>query len=183
MGFKKFSSSGVVINSRKYSEADRIITLYSKDYGKLVLMAKGIRKLKSRKRGIVELFSHIKFSASKGKVMDVFDEAYLLNSHLGLKRNLNKLSLAFFMVEVIDKIAQEGEKNNELYELILNYLERIQKEKKLKLLRHDFIGDLVVTLGYWPKNKKILDSDLLLESIIEKKMNSKRVGLKILEGF
>jgi len=64
---KTYSSEGIILSRKNYGEADRILTVFSKNYGKVTLLAKGIRKLISKKRGHLEIFSEVKFSAVSGK--------------------------------------------------------------------------------------------------------------------
>jgi len=119
---KKFTSEGIVISRKNYSEADRILVIYTNDYGKLFVMAKGVRKLKSKKRGHLEVFSHIKFSASKGSGIDVMTEVESINDFHKIKKDLKKVALAYYFMEVVFKLTSQEEKNKELFRLILNYL-------------------------------------------------------------
>jgi len=69
MIIKNYSSKGIVLAKRNFSETDRIIVLYTKNLGKISLIAKGVRKLKSRKRGSLEVFNLISFSAAKTRLL------------------------------------------------------------------------------------------------------------------
>ena len=124
---------------RNYSEADRILVVYSKYYGKLSLLAKGVRKPKSRKRGALEVFTHIKFAAARGKNLDIITEVEIIDAFDTVRNDLKKVSLAYYFMEVIDKITREQEKNETLFKLILTYLKKLQFTKSLKKLRADFI--------------------------------------------
>ena len=72
---RSYSSDGIILSRKNYGEADRILIVLSKNFGKLSLLAKGIRKIKSKKRGHLEIFSKIKFSAVKGHGFDLMTEA------------------------------------------------------------------------------------------------------------
>ena len=103
MKIRTYSSEGIILARKNYSEADRILTCFSKSYGKISLLAKGIRKLKSKKRGHLEVFSHIKFSASRGHGMDIITEVETINTFskdytlnlLDLKRRLLEGKFSF----------------------------------------------------------------------------------------
>ena len=131
MRAKKFTSEGIVISRKNYSEADRILVIYTNDYGKLFVMAKGVRKLKSKKRGHLEVFSHIKFSASKGSGIDVMTEVESINDFHKIKKDLKKVALAYYFMEVVFKLTSQEEKNKELFRLILNYLDIPLENKNL----------------------------------------------------
>lgn len=177
---KTYTSEGIILSRKNYSEGDRILVVLSKHYGKVSLLAKGVRKIKSKKRGHIEIFSKLKFSAVHGKGMDIITEAETIDDFSNIRVNLNKISLAYYFCEVINKITQEDDNSSSIYDLFSLKLEQLKTETKLKKLRIQFIYDLLTKMGYWPENKKIVDADLVLENVIERKLNSIRVGKKML---
>jgi DNA repair protein RecO (recombination protein O) len=177
---RKYSSTGIVLARRNYAEADRIVVLFSKDFGKLFVLAKGVRKLKSRKRGSIEIFSHIRFSATKSRGLDFLTEVESIDNFESTRSDIKKVLLAYYFAEVIGRLSQEEKKNDMLFEYFLNTLKKLEKEAKLKKFRHDFIYKVLVISGFWPKGKKIDDADRLLENILERKVSSQRVGKSIL---
>lgn len=160
-------------------EADRILIVYSKSYGKTKLIAKGVRKLKSRKRGALNDFCHIKFLAVAQKGLDLVTETELINNYSDLRDDLKKISVAYFFCETIDKLTRDEEENTMLFNLFLSYLEKLEKENKLKNLRNQFIFDVLCHLGFWDGGKIMQNHDLVLENILERKLSSIRVGKKI----
>ena len=179
---RKFTTEAIILSRKNYSEADRILTVYSKHYGKLGLLAKGVRKVKSRKRGHLEIFSHIKFSAVRGKDMDFLSEAELLNPLHNIRNDLKKVTVAYFFMEAIRKLTQNEEKNEELFTLLLGYLGTLSSsEKFLKELRMRFVTELLVLLGYWPSGKIMDNPDNILRDITEREMWTTRVGKRILQ--
>lgn len=175
-----YTSEGIVLSRKNYGEADRILIVFSKNYGKLSLLAKGIRKIKSKKRGHLEIFSRIKFSAVKGSGMDIMTEAVTLNDFAGVRVNLNKVSLAYYFCEVVNKITHEDGNPSKIYLLLSNSLEKLEIETELKKLRLEFIYKILTEMGYWPEGEKIVDADIVLDDVLERKINSVRVGKKVL---
>ena len=90
-----YTSEGIVLARRNYGEADRILSVYSKDHGRIALMAKGIRRPKSRKRGHVEVFSHVKFQSISGRGIDLMTEAEIVDDFKEIRKSLKKVSLAY----------------------------------------------------------------------------------------
>lgn len=174
-----YSDEGIVLARRNFGEADRILSVYSKHHGKISLLAKGVRRPGSRKRGHVEIFTFVKFSATQGKNLDIVTEAEIIDSFSEVRKSLKKISLAYYFMEVIGRITHEGEPNYELFNLILENLQRLKDEKKLKKLRLDFVLKLLIILGFWPRGKPLLDPDLVLSEVIERKLSSVRVGKKM----
>lgn len=176
-----FTSEGIILARRNFAEADRIIDIYSKDNGKLSLIAKGVRKPGSRKRGHLEIFSRINFQVVTGKGMGILTEVETIDSCKEVRKSIKRISLAYYFMEVVEKITHEGGENVELYDFLLLSMEKLKKEKLLKNLRKDFVVNVLKILGYWPKDKDLSFPDEKLEEVMERQIYSKRVGKRVLE--
>ncbi len=177
---RTYTSEGIILSRKNYSEADRILICLSKHFGKVTLLAKGIRKIKSKKRGHLEIFSKVKFSAVSGHGMDIVTETETINDFSGVRTNLNKITLAYYFCEVANKIIHEDGNPSTVYVLLSKALQDIETETELKKLRLKFIYELLIEMGYWPENKKMIDADIVLEDVLERKLNSVRVGKQVL---
>jgi len=177
---KHYSSEGIVLARRNYGEADRILVVFSKAFGKISLIAKAVRYPKSRKRGAIEIFSHIKFAAIRGKNLDLITEAEIIDTFNLIRRDLKRASLAYFFMETVGRTLHEGEQNMEIYKLLIEYLNKLKIAKMLKRLRLDFILKLLTLEGFWPQGKIMKNPDNSLEEVIEREMNSYRVGKRLL---
>ncbi|KKQ43312.1 MAG: repair protein RecO, DNA repair protein RecO (recombination protein O) protein [Microgenomates group bacterium GW2011_GWC1_37_8] len=178
---RNYSSEGVVLARRNFGEADRILVVFSKHFGKLSLLAKGVRKPKSKKRGHIEIFSQFRFSANRGKGLDIITEVEIINSQQNLRKDLKKVAVCYFLMEAVAKVTHDEERNLNLYQLIIDSINKLQETNNLKGLRKDYIYKLLTSLGYWPIEKVMSDPDKELEKVIERKLYSIRVGRKILE--
>lgn len=165
---------------RNFSEADRILVLFTKDFGKVSLIAKGVRKLTSRKRGGIEVFNHITFSAVRGKSLDILTEVRVIDSMDNIKKDLKKVSVAYYFCEVLGRITRDGEKHGELFNILEKYFDKLASSRNLKKLRLEFVEESLVEIGFWPHDKKMGNPDMVLENVIERKLNSVRVGKKML---
>lgn len=178
---RTYTSEGIILARKNYGEADRILSLFTKSHGRLSFIAKGIRRPKSKKRGHVEVFGYIKFQAASGRGLDIITEVEVIDGFSEVRKNLKKISLAYYFMEVIGRITRENEKNIELFELILETLKKLKKAKLLKKLRLDFVSELLLILGYWPEGKSLPDPDKKLEEVIERQIFSERVGKRMIQ--
>lgn len=176
-----YTSEGIVLTRRNSGEADRIISIYSKDKGRISLIAKGVRKPKSRKRGHIEVFNLVKFQAVLGRGLDIMTEAEVINDFKSVRISLKKISLAYYFMEVVGKITHEGEPNEDLFNLIISSLSKLETTKELKKLRLEFLQNILTLLGYWPKNVAIPNLDEKLEEVIERQIFSERVGKRMIQ--
>jgi len=177
---RKYSSQGIVLARRNYSEADRILIVFSEKYGKLSLLAKGVRRPKSRKRAHIEIFNRINFSAARGRGLDIITEAEVIDAFADVKKDLKKVTVAYFFMESVERVTREGEKHEEIYNYLKSYLEKLRQFGSLRKLREQYIYDLLVSLGFWPKGKILINPDKVLEDVIEHPQYSIRVGKKLL---
>jgi DNA repair protein RecO (recombination protein O) len=176
---RSFVDEGVVLARKNYGEADRILSVYTMRHGRVAFMARGIRRPKSRKRGHLEIFSHMRFSASRGTGLEIITEAEIIDNFNEIRKSLKKVSLAYYFMEVIGRITRESEPNEELFELILASLNHLKRAQKLKILRLNFVLELLTLLGFWPKGKPLVNPDYKLEEVIERNLSSARVGKKL----
>ena len=179
---RRYSDEGIVLARRSYSEADRIISIITKDHGRVVVLAKGVRKPTSRKRGHLEVFSQIRFSVSHGKGLDIITEAETIDNFGEVRRDLKRAALAYFFMEVIGRTTQEGEPHRELYSHIVENLRTLKSENKLRTLKDNFVVEVLTSLGFWPRGKILPNPEGKLQEITERVLFSSRVGKKLLAG-
>ena len=177
---KKYSSKAIVLARKNYSEADLLLIVLCEKLGKKTLIAKGARKIKSKKRGFLDVFNHVNFAASESRGWGIVTEVEIINSFYEIRNDLKKVSVAYFFIETIGRVVGEDQQNFQVYKLLLKYLNSLKYQKNLKELRLKFIEETLVELGFWPRDKKMPDPDKILENVIDRSMNSKRVGKLIL---
>ncbi len=174
-----YPGEGIVLGRRNFGEADRILSLYTKTHGRISLIAKGVRRPKSRKRGHIEVFNLVKFQAISGQGIDLMVEAEVIEDFSQIRKSLRKVSLAYYFMEVVGKITHEQESNIDLFNLISDNLLKLKTTKKLKELRFDFMLKLLTLLGYWPHGQLLPNPDEELEKVIERQIYSERVGKRL----
>jgi DNA repair protein RecO (recombination protein O) len=104
-----FRVEAIVLKRSDYGEADRLLTLYTPDLGKLRAIAKGARKPSSRKSGHVELFTHCALLIAKGRHLDIVTQADTLDAFAPLRENLDRLGFAYYLAELVDQFSVEGD--------------------------------------------------------------------------
>jgi DNA repair protein RecO len=106
---KQLTTTGIILNRTDFGEADRILTLLTPDYGKLRLIAKGVRRIKSKMAGGIELFSvsQIGFIKGRGEIGTLISTR--LAKHYGnIVTNLDRTMAGYDMIKRLDKATEEG---------------------------------------------------------------------------
>jgi DNA repair protein RecO (recombination protein O) len=171
-----YTLEGFILGRRDFGEADRILDIYSKEKGKISLIAKGIRRPGSRKRGHLEIFSKIKFQMTNSRGLGLMMEVEILDDFKEIRQSIKRISLAYYFMEVLNKSTHEGDVNIEVFDLFCDFMEKLKSTNGLKQLRASFVTNLLKTLGYWPKDKDLIFPDKKLDEVLERQIYSKRVG-------
>jgi DNA repair protein RecO (recombination protein O) len=144
-----YRTEGVVLRRQDLGEADRLTTIYTRDYGKLRLVAKGVRKPRSRKAGHLEPFTRVSLLIARGRELDIITQAETIEDYSVLRNNLDDVGHASYIVELVDRFSvEEGEGNHAQYQLILKSFDRLTEDEyppssvilyfQMRLL--DFVG-------------------------------------------
>jgi DNA repair protein RecO (recombination protein O) len=169
------SDEGFVIKRVNFGEADRYITVFSRNNGKLELMAKGVRKITSRRSSHIEPLHRIKFNSVKGKNSYILTEAQLIHGFHDRDVTLEQLSSRFLICELMDKLCPINQQNESIYDLLQYTLARIEKGDVATQIKN-FQVELLTHLGFWDNGKKFHDEHDMrnfIESIIEKRLKTK----------
>lgn len=177
---RTYKTEGIIIKRWNYGEADKIITLFSKHYGKMTSLAKGIRKLTSRKASNLDLFNYTALLIAKGKQLDIITETQVINSFQKIKKDLKKVAIAYQVCELVDKLTAERQANYQVFNLLKESFEKLDKEKTKEDFLFLFKKRLLEILGFGlPPNPHELALDSFIEEIIEKKLFTKSLLKKI----
>ena len=149
---RTFSSEGIILKRVDFGEADRLITIFTKNRGKITSLAKGIRRIESRRSGNVELLNKAKLSFAESRSLPILTEAESLETYSNLKKDLMKVSMAYYLVELVDQFFHDQQENYKTYELLsesLKSIDRVEANKAENVVRA-FELKLLPLVGYRP---------------------------------
>lgn len=123
-------SKAIVIRSQKLGETSKIITLYSRDFGKIKVVAKGSRGPKSRFMGSLDNLNLIDFVFyhKVNRELHTISQADIIESFKNIRNNLDNFALASLANEIVVKSQELEEKNYKLFELLSNFLYEINRK-------------------------------------------------------
>lgn len=175
---RSHKTEGIVIKRKSLAEADRIITIYSKTYGKITIMARGVRRISSRRSPHIELLNHASFSIHRGKQMFSLSEVESMNNFSSLKKDLRKVGIAYHMCELVDGLCAENEQNEQIFHLLNETLLRIEKEESARDALSEFEINLLKILGFFKEDEtsNFKDRHKFIEQILERKLKAKEVA-------
>lgn len=140
----------VVLRHRNLGEADRLVTLFSKEHGKLRVSARGVRKTKSRLGGHVEPLTHGSMLLVRGRTLDIVTQAQAEETFPRIRSDLLVTTQGLHMAELIDHFAQEHESQPALFSLLLDALHRLEGGAPGESLLRAFEVGVLELAGYRP---------------------------------
>src|SRR5688572_27559635 len=114
-----YSTEVVVLRTRRLGEADSILTLLSADRGKFDAVARGVRKLTSRKAGHIEPLTHSRLLLAHGSNLDVITQAEAVQCFLPVREDLRTIGAGLYAAELIDRFTVEREECYPLFRLLV----------------------------------------------------------------
>jgi DNA repair protein RecO (recombination protein O) len=147
---KFLSSDGVIIKKIDYGEADRLITIFSRRYGKIQLNIKGIRKSKRRDKNAVEILALSKFVFYRKGERLITTNFELVESFWGIRSNIKNIEIMMYILSVLNNILVENQRKSVLYNYflkVINYLDKSESEIKNYLLVCHFLSKMIQEEG------------------------------------
>src|SRR6202011_3424802 len=120
-----YQANAVVLRRLEYGEADRILTLLTREYGKLGAIAKGARRGKARAGSSLDLFSHSQMMLAKGRNLDVVAQVQRLGDSRHIAGDVARTAYASLVSEVVDKVLEERHPVDEIFDLVVVTLDRL----------------------------------------------------------
>lgn len=141
----------VVLRHSDWGEADRLLWLFTLELGKIRALAKGVRKIRSRKAGHLEPFTRASLLLAKGRDILLVTQAETLDAFLGLREDLAGITYASYIAELLDRFTYEEGENQALYRLLVESLQRLSVEVDRDLVARYYELRLLDLVGFRPE--------------------------------
>ncbi len=170
---------GLVVSETAKGESDKIFNIYTREFGKISLLGKSIRKEKSKLKMNLQLFSHVKVGFIEGRVYNTITDVSSVSVFKNAKNHLGKLSLFYRISELMLSFMKGEEKDEKVFTFLLNAFQKINETelsvKELELFYCFFSFQILRLLGYEPR----IQSCILCRKGIKKEcyFDSKRGGV------
>ena len=146
-----YRTEAIVLRGVDFGEADRLLTLLTPAFGKLRALAKGVRKIRSRKAGHLERFMRTSLLLARGRELDVISQAEVIAAHPHLREDLTRSTMAHYVAELAEIFAPEGEESRALYGLLADTLDRLDREDELPRIVRYYELHLLEIAGFRPQ--------------------------------
>jgi len=152
--FVRNRTLGIFVKKKDRGEADQVLIIFTKNFGKLKILGRGIRKIKSKLRAGVQPFDLSEIEFIQGKAYKTLTDTIQLKNFSGIRKDLNKLKIAFKIGEATDNLVRGEEPDVEIWSLLSETLKKLNdlsfSYNSYWLFFHHFLWKLLSILGYKP---------------------------------
>jgi len=140
-----YRTQAFILEKTDLREADQVFTIYTKDFGKLKVLGKAIRKIKSKLRAGIDLFYLSEIEFIQGKNHKTLTDAITIEKFKNVKQDLEKLGIVSQIAENVGDLIKGEEKDEDIWNLLTEVFEKINS---YSLVYHYFFWNLLSILGY-----------------------------------
>jgi len=161
-----YKTEGIVLRSMNLGEADRVLTILTPRLGKLRVIAKGVRRTRSRIGGALEPFSDVQLVLAVGRTFDVVTSSSLEDPHLGLRNDLHSTAAAWYVIELADRFCEGSADSHEAFRLLaqaLSALDAPPAEVTREVVARWFELSLLNAMGFRPELARCLECGAQIE--------------------
>jgi DNA repair protein RecO (recombination protein O) len=148
---RKAETEAILLRLTDFGEADRIVTAFTLDHGKLQGIARGAKRSRKRFAGALDPFAHLKLQLQPGKGLATLLSADIIGIFPGIRNDLAKIGTAAYACELVDRLTPDEEPNPRLFRLLHCYLQRLDSAPLSPSDRRFFAVNLLKILGYQPE--------------------------------
>jgi DNA repair protein RecO (recombination protein O) len=153
--FVHYRTKGIIFKKEDRGEADQLFTFYTEDFGKLEILGRAIRKISSKLRSGAELFYLSEIEFIQGKTHKTLTDAISIEKFRNLRESLKRLSIAYKISEVLDKLVKFQEPDEKIWQLLNEVFQKLNSLSlvisHLSLLYYYFLWNFLSILGYKPE--------------------------------
>lgn len=133
-----YKTRAISLKNSPFAEADKMVTFFSRDFGKIRVLAKGARRVPSRFGGRVETFTYVDCFIVKGRSIDILSQCEVLETFQKIRDDPAALRIGLYLLKLVNAGTAEGQHNPELFDLLLKGLAALKAGKDPQLVEVRF---------------------------------------------
>jgi DNA repair protein RecO (recombination protein O) len=141
----------IVIRAIDYGETNKIVTFFTREWGKVATMARGAKKPSSRLSAVTQPFTHGYYLIQRSRGVGVLHQGDIIDSMRTIREDIFTAAYASYIVEMTDKVTEEQQRNPYLFELLLQTLQYMNEGLDLEILACIYEMKMLSVMGIPPK--------------------------------
>ncbi len=148
---REYNVTAIILRSREYGEGNRLFSLLTREFGKIIVVARGVQKPKSKLGPLLQIFALVDIRLTVGKRFDIITGVNMLNPHYALRGDITAFAYASYFSEIFDVSLEEKQEHPELFDLMFYILDKLTTEDSNPEMLARFVElKLCHELGYAP---------------------------------
>lgn len=143
-----YNTHGIVLRYRPWRDWDRLYTVYTEAYGKLLLRAHGVRRPRAKLAGSLEPFAEIDLYCIRGRYFHKIGGAVVRQRFSQLCNDIARYTAATYCCEVLDRLTRDHSADPKMYQLFYTTLVWLEHQPPSRLIVYGFVVKMVNLLGY-----------------------------------
>ena len=148
---KTYRCEAIILGYTPLGEADLLVTMFTRDQGKVRAVGKGARRSTSKLVGHLEPLTVVKMSMAHGRSMDIISQAEVINSFSVLKEDLTAITKGQYLAEIVDGFGAEASPNPSLFQLMIDTLRVVEADPESEMALRYFEFHLLQVSGLMPE--------------------------------
>jgi len=167
----RLKTQGIVLKKKGLLNLDNLITIFTKELGKIVTVAKGIKKLNSRRAPHIQTGNLIDLMLYSKNDRYYLQESSIISGFSKLKKDAKKISMIYYYFLILDKLLPENSQEEEIYKITLKFLINLSKIKETdnKLIENS-LNRVLSKLGFIRGHKTLEELHILVEDLLGEKI-------------
>lgn len=176
-----YKTQAIILGRRNSGEADKLLTVFSREFGKKQLLAKGIRRVASRRAPYLEPFSYVIMQVYKGRSIDIVTEVESIQTFELLRKRLERIGFGFIALELTERLTAEHQESEIVFTALLAFIAELSQENTTRSKAQEMLVNykkfLLEHLGFLGQRASHTESflDEKIESVLESPLRSLRV--------
>ena len=169
MSIKSYQTEGIIIRRYNQGDRDKTVTVFTRERGKITAIAKGARKINSRRGGHLELFNKVKLTIYQGKGLDTITGAVSIDCFPCLRLEPNITQLAYYVCEITEGLLAEKQKHPEIFSQLIKVLGNCTVDSS-----REYSIFLCQTLGFLPQKNypSSFNVHSFIENLLERRLKT-----------
>ena len=147
---RTYAASAIVLRRIDLGEKDRILTVLSREHGKLSAVAKGARRPGSKLGGASEPFTYLKMLLSSGRDLDVLSQAEIRESFPNVKSDITSVAYGVYLLELVNSFVDQRQPNPDVFDTLLSAMYGLESGTDAEITARFLEIQLMAILGYEP---------------------------------
>lgn len=145
----QYQAEAILVAVRDWGDADKIVTLFSREHGKIIAFANGARRPKSPLAGGMQLFTHLEVMLLSGKNCDSVKQCEVKHSFRQLQENFNCMAYGAFIAELTAELCPERQAEPHIFDLLLTVF-HVLTVRNPRITALAYAWQLLFITGYSP---------------------------------